>query len=89
MITEGFVALIDQVVGDPQLRLDGIDIPEIPTALRQGAEAADSEVSTGEAPAAPYDERLEVLRGIFSQVLGVEDVGLDESFSRWADIPFW
>ncbi|RSS46780.1 condensation domain-containing protein [Streptomyces sp. WAC08241] len=80
LITEGFVALIDQVVGDPQLRLDGIDIPEIPTALRQGAEAADSEVSTGEAPAAPYDERLEVLRGIFSQVLGVEDVGLDESF---------
>ncbi|MFI5765619.1 condensation domain-containing protein [Streptomyces sp. NPDC051563] len=80
LITKYFAALIDQVVDSPQLRLGGIDSPEIPTALMEGAEAAESKASTDDTPTTPFDERLEVLRGIFSQVLGVEDVGLHESF---------
>ncbi|MEU9082789.1 condensation domain-containing protein [Streptomyces sp. NPDC048357] len=80
LITERFTALIDQVVHNPQLSLGALDIPEIPTALTRGADAADLKASTGESPEMPGDERLEVLRGIFSQVLRVEDVGLHESF---------
>ncbi|WP_030210028.1 condensation domain-containing protein [Streptomyces sp. NRRL S-87] len=79
-ITERFRALLDQVVEDPQLRLGELDVPEVPAALTQGSETADATASGGGAPTEPYDERLDVLRGIFTQVLEVEDVGIHDSF---------
>ncbi|SBU95135.1 Non-ribosomal peptide synthetase modules and related proteins [Streptomyces sp. Ncost-T6T-1] len=80
LITECFTTLIEQVSGNPHLSLDDIDIPKIPTTLAGGEEATNSKESVREAPAASGDERVEVLRDIFSKVLGVEDVGLHDSF---------
>ncbi|MFI0980561.1 condensation domain-containing protein [Streptomyces sp. NPDC021093] len=79
-ITECFVALIDQVCESPQLTLDEIDIPEIPAHLTGGEQSVREGSPTREASATPADARLEILRDIFSQVLGVEEVGLHESF---------
>ncbi|MFJ8828378.1 condensation domain-containing protein [Streptomyces sp. NPDC102467] len=80
VITGYFGALIDQVVDNPHLRLADIAVPEIPLPLAGERPATvTEELARGTSPDS-QDTRLEVLRDIFSQVLGVENVGVNDSF---------
>ncbi|WP_327708372.1 condensation domain-containing protein [Streptomyces sp. NBC_00464] len=80
LMTERFGMLIDQMSARPQLSLDDIDIPAIATPLAGEMLASRPEEPAREVSPGAGDERLDVLLDIFSQVLDVENVGLNDSF---------
>ncbi|WP_328545529.1 condensation domain-containing protein [Streptomyces platensis] len=81
-VNERFLALVEQVTTEPQVEYERIDVPSMP------AKRHAPELDAGRLPDGPVDvtetgprnEREAALCGVFAEVLGIEQVGVHESF---------
>ncbi|MFJ8108742.1 condensation domain-containing protein [Streptomyces sp. NPDC096132] len=79
-VSERLVALMAQVASDPQIAYERIDVPAMPEKRPASRPEAESPANALREGSEPRDEREATLCGIYREVLGIDRVGIDDSF---------